>query len=75
MHMIAEWSDPINPFNSFKVLRWGEHLETLADGGIPPYPIVVNLDLVRGCNYFCRHCIWTKRRDLEPTKVPIDLAL
>lgn len=73
--MLAEWSDPFNPFNSFKVLRWGKHLEMLADGEIPPYPIVINLDLQRGCNYKCKHCIWSKRRDLKPTKVPLELAL
>jgi len=72
---MKEWSSPFNPFNSFKVLAYSEQLQMLADGKIPPYPIVVNLDLVRGCNYKCKYCIWTKRRDLEPTKVPIDLAL
>ncbi len=73
--MLDEWTNKYNPFNSFKVLAYSEHLQMIADGEIPPFPIVVNWDPVRGCNYKCKYCIWSKRRDLEPTKVPLDLAL
>lgn len=69
--MLAEWSSNYNPFNSWKVLAWPDHIRGILDDNFLP-PVVVNWDLVLGCNYKCPHCIWIKRRALPPTKVPIE---
>lgn len=70
---MREWIDPYNPFNSMKVLFWREHLEGCTSGDFLP-PVVVNWDLVLGCNYKCKHCIWVKRQSYEPTMVPFEIA-
>lgn len=70
---MREWIDSYNPFNSDKVFFWAKHLEGCAKEDFLP-PVVVNLDLVLGCNYMCKHCIWAKRRSLKPTMVPIELT-
>jgi len=67
--MNREWQSDFNPFNSWKVLAWSDHIRGIIDEQFLP-PVVVNWDLVLGCNYNCPHCIWKKRRSLSPTKVP-----
>ncbi len=66
---MKEWSSLYNPFNSWKVLAWRDNIRGIIDEQFVP-PVVVNWDLVLGCNYKCPHCIWAKRRSLPPTKVP-----
>ena len=65
---MKEWESFYNPFNSYKVLAWADHIRGIVDDKFLP-PVVVNWDLVLGCNYKCPHCIWAKRRALPPTKV------
>lgn len=72
--MLREWLTPYNPFNSWKVLTWAENIRGIIDDQFLP-PVVVNWDLVLGCNYNCPHCIWAKRRRLPKTKVPEEFIL
>lgn len=69
---MKEWASLYNPFNSWKVLAWPAHIRGIVNDQFLP-PIVVNWDLVLGCNYKCPHCIWAKRRNLPPTKVSTEL--
>ena len=69
--MIKEWVSPFNPFNSWKVIAWQNHIRAIIDEQFLP-PVVVNWDLVLGCNYNCPHCMWAKRKNLPPTKVPAE---
>ena len=69
---MKEWLSDFNPFNSWKVLAWQDHIRGIINEEFLP-PVVVNWDLVLGCNYNCGHCIWSKRKNLPQTKVPIEL--
>jgi len=68
-----EWLDPFNPFNSWKSLAWAQHMQGIVDGELLP-PVVVNWDLVLGCIYKCRWCMWRKRQKLPNSMVPPELV-
>lgn len=60
-----EWTNPYNPFNSWKVLAWTAHLEGCASEQYLP-PVSVNLDLANACNSSCPYCIaWLARQGKE----------
>lgn len=52
---MKEWNDPINPFNSMKVLLWRKHLEACANGNYLT-PVTVDIDPSNLCNYNCEFC-------------------
>ena len=69
-----EWSSNFNPFNSWKVLAWADHIRGIIDEQFLP-PVVVNWDLRLGCCYDCPHCIWAKRKGLPTYNVPTEFIL
>ena len=69
--MNREWKSEINPFNSMKVLAWQDHIRGILNEDFLP-PVVVNWDLVLGCNYKCPHCMWAKRGNIPHTKIPLE---
>lgn len=52
---MKEWNNPYNPFNSFKVLLWRDHLEGLAKENYL-IPVGVDVDPSNKCNYNCAFC-------------------
>lgn len=71
---MREWLSNFNPFNSWKILAWADNIRHIVNEQFLP-PVVVNWDLVLGCNYSCPHCIWKKRKDLPLSKVPKEFIL
>lgn len=52
---IKEWDNPINPFNSMKVLFHAEQLKQISDGIFPP-PVSCDTDGSNICNLRCVFC-------------------
>ena len=71
--MANEWTDPLNPFNSMKILYWSEQLEAMARGECP-IPVTVTIDPTNVCNLNCSFCIMKQVREERET-IPDEILL
>ncbi|MFJ4536630.1 radical SAM protein [Streptomyces tibetensis] len=66
--------DPVNPFNSVKVLAHRDRLAAIMDGRLPP-PVTVEIDLADGfCNHSCPHCFFATPGKKSPVFFPLERA-
>ena len=52
---MAEWKNPYNPFDSWKMMAHIPYWNRLLDGDVPP-PRLVTIDPVNACNMRCPYC-------------------
>jgi len=67
---IIEWDDPINPFNTWKILFHADHLRQIAEGKFPP-PITMDTDPTNACNH---NCMWCNSKVYRKETGPVSLS-
>lgn len=67
---IVEWDNPINPFNTWKILFHADRLRQIAAGEFPP-PVSVDTDLTNACN---QNCVWCNSKVYKRETGPVSLS-